>query len=205
MRSAHGWLAVALVAVALALAASGSSTAADAGRPRVTFIGDSVAASLTYVDSARRLLGKGLDLRLDLKVCRRLVAPSCTYQGVMPATALQVVRASGAGLGDVVVLMIGYNDSASSYRSGLDQVARALRKAGVDRIVWVTLGETRENYTLINGVIRRAPSRFPEIAIADWASASRGKPWFGGDGLHLDAEGATALARLIRAKVLAVT
>ena len=74
------------------------------------------------------------------------MAPSCTYQGETPATALQVIESSGSALGDAVVIMVGYNDSASTYRSGLDQVMRALVRAGVDGVVWVTLGESRDNY-----------------------------------------------------------
>jgi lysophospholipase L1-like esterase len=198
--------AAALLAVAaLALVATSVASAAPSGGTRVTFIGDSVAASLTFVPQARRALGRGLDLQLDLKVCRRLVQPSCTYQGVTPATALQVVRSKGRKLGDVAVVMVGYNDSASQYRRGLDRVMRALRKARVRDVVWVTLGETRENYRLINGVIRKADRRWRELTIADWASLSRTKPWFAGDGLHLEPDGAMALARLIRGKVLAVT
>lgn len=197
--------AVFLTALALALVASTTAAAEPAGGPRVTFIGDSVAASLLFVPQAKRTLGRGLELRLDLKVCRRLVQPSCTYQGDTPATALQVVQRSGRSLGAVAVVMVGYNDAASQYRSGLDQVMRALRRAGVAAVVWVTLGETRENYKLINGVIRKAASRWSQLEIADWASLSRGKPWFAGDGLHLEPDGAMALARLIRGKVLAVS
>jgi hypothetical protein len=198
--------AAVLVAVAaLVLAASSTAGAAPAGGPRVTFIGDSVAASLHFVPQAKRALGRGLELRLELAVCRRLVQPSCTYQGETPATALQVIQRSGSGLGSVAVVMVGYNDSASQYRSGLDRVMRALRKAGVDDVVWVTLGETRDTYRLINGVIRKAASRWRELVVADWAALSRGKPWFAGDGLHLEPDGAMALARLIRGKVLAVS
>ena len=65
----------------------------------VTVIGDSVSASLLYVPSAERRRGQGFDLRLDLKVCRRLVAPSCSYQGVIPSTALQAVEAWAAASG----------------------------------------------------------------------------------------------------------
>jgi lysophospholipase L1-like esterase len=195
-----------LLATALVVLVTGAAIAGPSGeRPQVTFIGDSVAASLLYVSDAKRQLGRGLDVRLDLKVCRRLAQPSCTYQGETPATALQVIQRGGSSLGDVVVIMVGYNDAASQYRSGLDRVMRALRKAAVGDVVWTTLGETRENYELINGVIRKAASRWSELTVADWAALSRGKPWFAGDGLHLEPEGAVALARLIRGKVLAVS
>jgi hypothetical protein len=197
-------VALALLALAGMLAwASVAGGRADA-KPRVTFVGDSVPAALLYVDSARHMLGRGLDLRLELAVCRRLVEPSCTYQGVTPATALQVVTSRGRSIGDVAVVQVGYNDTASRYRAGLDRVMRALGRAGVGHVVWVTLGETRENYVQINGVIRKAPSRWPTLVVADWAAVSRGKPWFAGDGEHLDSHGAAALARLVRAKVLAV-
>ncbi len=193
-----------LIALVVALCATAAASPSGGGaKPRVTFIGDSVAASLLYADAAERTLRRGLDLRLDLKVCRRLVAPSCTYQGETPSTALQVVESTGRSLGEVGVVMVGYNDSASGYRAGLDRVMRAFRRAGVDHVVWVTLGETRENYELINGVIRKARSRWPALEVADWAELSRGKSWFAADGLHLEPDGAMALARLVRAKVLA--
>lgn len=191
---------VAALVAAFAVPNAGAQLAAG---PRVTFIGDSVPAGLLYAPDARRTLTRGLNMRLDLEVCRRLVAPSCSYRGTTPSTALQVVQSAGSGLGRIVVVKVGYNDSASQYRSGLDAVMRALRKAGVDTVVWATLGETRETYRLINGVIRKATSRWPELVIADWAAVSRGKPWFSGDGLHLEPDGAMALARLIRGKVLA--
>ena len=38
---------------------------------------------------------RGLSLELDLKVCRRLVAASCPYDGKVPSTALEAVRATG--------------------------------------------------------------------------------------------------------------
>jgi hypothetical protein len=173
-------------------------------RPRVTVIGDSVSASLLYVPSAERRLGKGFDLHLDLKVCRRLVAPSCSYQGVTPSTALQAVEASGDGLGSTVVIDVGYNDGATGYASDIDQMMRAMRAAGVKRVVWVTLSEQRPYYVSINQIIRSAQKRWSKMmSVADWASVSRGRPWFGGDGLHLNATGAAALAGLIRKEVLA--
>lgn len=198
-------LAILAATIALVAVAAPSAPASTAAKPRATFIGDSVAAGLHFAPSAERLLRKGFRLTLDLKVCRRLVQPSCTYRGETPATALDVIRSKGRSLGEAVVIMVGYNDSASSYRSGLDQVMRALRRAGVQDVIWVTLGETRENYRLINGVIRNARSRYRNLTIADWAKLSRGKSWFAGDGLHLEPDGAMALARLVRQKLLAVT
>ena len=52
------------------------------GPLRVTFVGDSVAASLGYVPAAQDLLEqRGLRARLDLRVCRRLVADELPVPG----------------------------------------------------------------------------------------------------------------------------
>jgi len=73
---------VAMAVVLLAGALAGVAPAAGApAKPRVTLIGDSITASFASVPAATRALGAGLDLRVDARVCRRLVAPSCTHRG----------------------------------------------------------------------------------------------------------------------------
>jgi hypothetical protein len=167
-------------------------------------IGDSVSAALDYVSDARTFLARGLDFRFVLDVCRRLVAPSCTYQGVTPPTGLQVVLAGGRSLGQVVIVDVGYNDYASTYRHELDRVMRALAASNVRTVIWVTLRETRSTYRGINLIIRNARKRWRPLVVADWNAYSRGEPWFGdSEGLHLNASGAMGLARLLRRLVLA--
>ena len=65
----------------------------DQAPVRVTFVGDSVPASISYTPQAQAILSRGVDLRLDLRVCRRLVTESCSFQGATPPTALQSVQA----------------------------------------------------------------------------------------------------------------
>jgi len=190
-------LALALPAVLVLTAAPGSA----AGRPQVTFIGASVAESLDYVPSARARLGRGLRLRLDAAVCRRLVQPSCVFQGAAPSTALQAVRSYGHSLGEVLIVKVGYNEGAPGYAEGIDRVMRAARAQGAKAVVWSTLRETSSIYVETNRVIKRAAKRWPQLRIADWNAYSRGKPWFGPDGLHLTATGANALATLLRQNV----
>ena len=188
--------------VAAALVAVASSPASTSSKTRVTVIGDSITASFDYVPAARRYLGKGLDLRSDALVCRRLVASSCVFQGSAPATALQVIGANGRTLGPVVVINVGYNDWAAVY--DVDRVMRALKGAGVRTAIWVTLRETTSNYAQNNVRIRSAARRWTKsLVVADWNVYSRGKPWFREDGLHLTPSGAMGLARLLRPLVLA--
>ena len=196
-------LAVAAAVLTGAAAAPAQSTAPT--KTRVTVIGDSIMASFDYVPAAGRYLGKGLDLRSDAVVCRRLVAASCSFQGKSPPTVLQVVGAQGRALGPVVVVNVGYNDWAAVY--DVDRVMRALKAAGVKHVIWVTLrqaGSYAQVYAQSNARIRSAGKRWRnELVVADWNAYSSGKPWFREDGLHLTTSGALGLARLLRPLVLA--
>ena len=82
-----------------------------------------------YSPRAKSILAQGLD-RLDLRVCRRLATASCSYQGSAPTSALQSVQSLGRSLGDVLIVDVGYNESASGYREGIDRVMRAARAQG---------------------------------------------------------------------------
>lgn len=193
----------ALVITALALAfAISAAPASAATKPRVTVIGDSVQASFSFVPAATARLGKGLNLKLDAVVCRRLVAPSCSYNGVTPLTALQLIRSStGAKLGKVVVIHVGYNDDASVY--DINAVMKALRAKGVKKVVWVTLHDPGNRYGGNNALIAAAAKRWKGFTVADWHAVSAGRPWFRADGIHPSPAGAMSLAGLIRQKVLA--
>jgi hypothetical protein len=192
-------VACAVLAALLAVPAAGSAAQA---RPRVTFVGDSVPASISYVAAAQAELNRGMRMRLDLEVCRRLVQPSCPHLGRRPTTALQAVRSYGSTLGRALILDVGYNEGAPGYAAGLDQVVRTALAQGAKGVVWVTLREAGKNariYRATNAVIRNARARWKgRLYIADWALYSRGKPWFGSDGLHLTPAGARELAAWLR-------
>jgi hypothetical protein len=194
-------LSLALLCAVVAAVASTANAAANAP-VRATFVGDSVPASIAYAPLAQAELARGLRVRLDLRVCRRLVAPSCSYQGSTPSTALQAVQSYGRSLGAVLVVKVGYNESAQGYRQGIDQVMRAALAEGAKAVVWVTLRETTDSYHQTNVVIRTAAKRWPQLRVADWNAYSSGKPWFGHDGLHLTVTGARGLATLVRTSVL---
>jgi len=199
-------LAVAVALCGLA-AVSPVALAADGGASsglRVTMFGDSIADSLEYVPEARQLLGNGLDLRLELTPCRRLVSPGCAYQGTHPESVLDIVQASPlAALGNIVVVDVGYNEPANNYETAMAQVATALVTLGVEHVLWVTMREQTENYREINDIIRARARRWPQLQIVDWEAASRGQDWFNPDGLHLNANGAIGLAKLLRPYILA--
>lgn len=157
-----------------------------------------MSASIDLVPSAQRRLDRGLDVKRDLRVCRRLVAPSCTFQGLTPATALESVLAAGPQLGDVLIVEVGYNETAQGYAGGMRRIINAARAHGIKGIVWVTLREIRPSYRMTNKAIRAEARRLPDVHVADWNAYSRGKPWFSADGLHLNSLGAVEMAAFLR-------
>jgi hypothetical protein len=196
-------LAAVLVIVLTAAILASAASAAGSARPRVTLFGDSVAAALTYPGKARTTLAKGLDLRIDAKVCRRLAETGCPYKGDRPPSVLALVEGAES-LGDLVVIDVGYNDVPSDYGADIDRVMQSVVRRGVTTVIWVTMQEKRPLYRTTNGAIRAAAARWPQIRIADWHAASRTqRSWFAGDGLHLSRSGALALARFLRPLVVA--
>jgi hypothetical protein len=191
----------AMLSLAWAAAGFAAPGSAAAKRTVVTVVSDSVAASISYVPVAQKDLEHGLTVRLDLRVCRRLIEPSCSYQGSAPPTALSAVQSYGSRLGQVLVIDVGYNDSSSGYARGIDTIMRTALKQGARSVIWVMLreaGSYASDYRSINAEIKTAARRWPELVPADWNAYSAGKPWFSTDGLHLNPSGAIALASFLR-------
>jgi len=168
----------------------------------MTIIGDSVSAALLAVPAAQTIVQRRYHVTYDLQVCRRLVDPSCEHDGVTPSTALDEIRTLGRRLGRVVVIVVGYNDDPARYRGGLDRVMRALVRAHVRTVVWLTMRDPAGFYAPANKAIRVAPHRWHRLRVADWAALSRDHPdWVHSDGLHLYEAGALAMARLIESRL----
>ena len=184
-----------LVAVVLATTA-GQAGSSGTSRERVTFIGDSIATAIAYDEPSKKLLATGIDLDLQLAVCRRLVGDSCPFEGVRPLTLVDLLPT--IQVGSTVVVEVGYNDWEDSFADSVETSLQALRKAGAKRVLWLTLRADRTSYLSMNDVIRAAATRHPEMTVVDWNLFSRSHPdWFQDDGLHLDSVGALMMATLI--------
>ncbi|MGI8974254.1 MAG: putative Ig domain-containing protein [Gaiella sp.] len=188
------------VIASLAVLVGSSATVSTADTlPRVTLIGDSIASALAYTPSAIRLLKPGIDLQLDLAPCRRVAPNSCPYDGRRASTVLELVESAGADLGSTVIVAVGYNDFEAPYPENIKDAVVALRRAGVKRILWVTLRAERHSYLSMNDAIREAGARSPDVTVVDWNALARTHPdWFQDDGLHLKPEGAIRMASLFR-------
>jgi len=182
---------------ALAAVASAGQTA-----PKVTIIGDSVADRMQRNVDALAALWTGFRINLQTRGCRTLVVTGCVVAGqtAPPPTTLQVIRRFGRYLGRVVVVEVGYNDDPTRYRRDLDTVMGALAHFHVRTVVWLTLRDPDGGNAVQNRVIEAAPSRWPQLVIADWGAYSAGHAdWFNEDGIHPTPLGAAGLGVFMHA------
>jgi len=191
--------ACAVVGVVSVFALVGAADAGPGADPtRVTVFGDSAATSMAYDPAAKRTLGRGIDLRLEVAACRRVGDASCPYDGVRPPNVIDRATELGAALGPVVVVLAGYNDYEANYAGNIEQALAVFRKAGVERVLWGTLRESRQSYASMNDMLRDAARRHPELTVLDWNALSRAHAdWFQPDDIHLTATGAEAMARMV--------
>ena len=184
------------------IAAAGAQRASGAApKPRVTFIGDSIATGIQYEADALRILTQGIALDPQLAVCRRLVQESCPYKGTRPLTLVDLLPT--IRLAPTVVVSVGYNDPESTFAESVETALDALEKAGAERVLWLTLTEERQAYANMNDDLRVVAARHPEVTVVDWQMYSRSHPdWFQGDGLHLGYGGAVGMATLIHKKLV---
>jgi hypothetical protein len=199
MRRAAG---TALVIASLAALPPTAATAAPTPI-RVTVIGDSVVAAVFAWGNARSILGKGIDLQMQVAVCRRLTGESCPFGGSEPSNLVDLVSALGPTLGKTVVVGVGYNDFEQTFAQSVEDSVQALLQAGVTRVFWVTLREVRQPYVNMNDVLVAASKQHPQMTLVDWNVFSRAQPgWFQTDGIHLQGSGAVAMATQLHAALV---
>jgi hypothetical protein len=148
---------------------------------RVTAIGDSV--MIDYQDP------------LQADVPGVVITASVGRQWGEGETIIQFLKAAD-GLGAEVVVALGTNGPITD--TDFDTMMVSLR--GASRVVFVNLHVDRPWQDTNNAVLARGVARYPNAALADWASLAMQNPgWFGGDGTHIaiDGPGATAMASLV--------
>ena len=139
----------------------------------MTVIGDSVLTAVTLNEKPLETMTEGLDVDMEVVVCRRLVDVSCPFEGVRTPTLRDLVAAFGPRLGRVVVVVGGYNEPEAEFADALEQSLSALRGAGVMRVVWASFSQRRGDFARMNVTLAAAVRWHPELTIVDWAAASR--------------------------------
>jgi hypothetical protein len=179
----------------------------DAGdAPRVSFVGDSTLTGVRWYDDYGALAR--FNFVFSAESCRRTIEPSCiSREGYRSETVVSAMRTLDGELGDLLVVMSGYNDPASSIGKAVDGVVAEARAQGVPRVVWLTLRTNGVNYsdpqeqTSIDTfrayneyLVEASAASDGYLQIADWATYSNGASgWFEFDGVHLTAGGVDAL------------
>ena len=99
----------------------------------MTVFGDSVATAMAYDPDAKRTLGRGIDLALEVAACRRVGDTSCPYDGVRPPNVIDRATELGRDLGPVVVVIAGYNDYEATTPENIERGLAVFRKASVEQ------------------------------------------------------------------------
>lgn len=150
-----------------------------------------------------------------------------TVEGQVSAGLRESLRAlkKETSLPPVVVVALGYNTSWEPERKNYDlwaeqfdkqaeSILKAAQDRGAKKIVWVLLREPSASgkkgakhyerhgfyFAYVNERLRALHDRHPEIALADWPSASL-DPSLTADGIHLNAAGAAAMVEVIKAAI----
>jgi hypothetical protein len=196
---------VALLFVGLADTTTPIPTRAAATPVEALLVGDSVLNGLAqgYSTTGRQALAARHSFILDTAGCRRLIAPSCRIPpGNAPTNAITEVRARAGQYDRALVVAAGYNDTPDGpvgMGPAVDAMIAEARRQGIAHVIWLTYREVGNvaQYRQSNAVLRSRTD--PELVIADWAGRSASLPasWFSGDGIHLGAQAAAAMADLI--------
>ena len=176
---------------------------AGPGVPRIGVIGDSTAAQIRWTNSYGPLTR--FNFTFDAEACRRTLATSCSAGGVAPETVITTMRRLRGLLGDVLVVMTGYNDPSASFGAAVDAVMAEAAAQGIPKVIWLTMrvppgsAPTSAVFAANNRtLLQKAQQYRGALQIADWSSYSAGQTsWVIADGFHLSARGAAAAAAYI--------
>jgi hypothetical protein len=142
----------------------------------------------------------GDSIMLDIQPYLQTDVPGVSVDGLVSRqfeTGIAVVQADRAAgtLGSILVVELGTNGSVTS--ADFDAMMQA--SAGVKRVVFVNLDVPRSWEAPDNAVLAAGVARYPGVAVlADWYTLSTPHPeWFTADQVHLNPDGAQAMATLI--------
>jgi len=188
----------------------------DAGTaPHISMIGDSTLTGVRWYADFGPLTR--FNFVLSAESCRRTFEQSCiSREGYRSANVIQAMRNLNGELGEVLVVMSGYNDPIGSIDDAIETVVDEAREQGVDHVVWLSLRTSADvdysdpqEQSSINTFREYNEQLFAAAAdsddflqVADWATYSNGaSAWFEYDGVHLTATGADAVAVFIAGTV----
>jgi hypothetical protein len=114
-------------------------------------------------------------------------------------------------LGDVLVVMTGYDDSSYGFDEAVDALVAEAQRQDIGHVLWLTLRTADVTYEeplhQANGrtyresnevLLARAAKLDGYLQVADWATYSAGRDgWLEPDGVHITPAGASGLTAFI--------
>ncbi|MEO1058575.1 MAG: peptidoglycan-binding protein [Actinomycetota bacterium] len=183
--------------------------------PSISLIGDSTLAGVRWYFDYGEL--QQFNFVLNAESCRRTIELSCfSREGYRSANVLAVMESLDGQLGDVLVVMSGYNDPLATIDEAIAGVIDEAQRQGVDNVVWLTLRAgsgvaysdpqeqtsvaTFEEYN--EQLVAASEASDGYLQVADWATYSNGAGgWFETDGVHLTSAGVDAVTTFIAGSV----
>ena len=173
----------------------------------VALIGDSVGNSIAGASSSEfRTLADGTfsSLSINVRDGRFITKTPPSPSGVQAAAAVPVNT-------DLAVVQLGYNPS-NNIAADIDAMMRALNARGVRQVAWVNLADIRTSrgasvFGPTNAALDAARSRWGNLAVLDWNSASSGpeRPRWFRDGVHLTTTGQAQFALWLRQSLVSLS
>ena len=218
------WSVVLATVVAFGSLAIGASTVGadqtvyfdDAGdAPHIGLLGDSTLAGVRWYADYGAL--ERFNFVLSAESCRRTYEQSCiSREGYRSENVISAMRTLDGDLGEVLVVMSGYNDPDSTIDEAIAGVVDEARDQGVEHVVWLSLRtgddvdySDPQEQSSINTfreyneqLVAAATASDGYLQVADWATYSNGaQAWFEGDGVHLTPRGVDAVTTFIAGTV----
>ncbi len=149
--------------------------------------------------------------------CRRTIEESCiSREGYRSANVIRAMRTLDGELGEVLVVMSGYNDPVWTIDEAIAGVVDVARRQDVGHVVWLSLRTSNDvdysdpqEQSSINTfreyndqLVAAAAASDGYLQVADWATYSNGaSAWFEADGVHLTPRGVDAITTFIAGTV----
>jgi len=206
-------LAIATLATTAAVVRADQTVTFDgAGNaPHISLIGDSTLTGVRWYADYGAL--ERFNFVFSAESCRRTIERSCiSREGYRSANVISAMQTLDGSLGDVLVVMSGYNDPIWTIDEAIAGVVDEARRQGVDHVVWLSLRASPDvdysdpqEQTSINTfreyneqLVAAADSSDGYLQVADWATYSLGaSAWFEADGVHLTPRGVDAITTFI--------
>ena len=179
--------------------------------PQISVVGDSTLAAVRWYADYGAL--ERFNFVLSAESCRRTIELSCiSREGYRSENVIGAMQSLDGQLGEVVVIMSGYNDPIWTIDDAIAGVVDEARGQGAEHVVWLTLrtsgdvdySDPQEQSSIATfreyneQLVDAAAASDGFLQVADWATYSLGaSSWFEQDGVHLTPTGVDSVTTFI--------